>query len=260
MSQVEAIDVPTPPEGWEYPWGNVAEIAEVLPPEHWTLIGGLMVKAHYAIAGLDDPRTTADVDMVVHLETARGRAARVHRELSRLGYALKTSSKRESLSGTDKAHRYVRGEDLVDVMRADHPAPRVIEKLSGHHMVPIDGTTQALRRTFNARFEAGGTGPFLVSVPDPYGALILKSAAYIADNRDRGRHLRDAVGLLACVDPFAAFEHHAPSQSDNKRLIRLQRALRDDAQVWTLVSASDADTARANLGILLDEIPRARAR
>ena len=36
-----------------------------------------------------------------------------------------------------------------------------------------------------------------------FAALVLKAAVHQVDSRDRGRHLQDAVALLACVeDPF----------------------------------------------------------
>lgn len=72
---------------------------------------------------------------------------------------------------------------------ADHPAPRVIEKLRGHEMIRIEGGTQALRRTVNARLEILPDTVTMISVPRPFGALILEAAAYTTDSRDRERHL-----------------------------------------------------------------------
>lgn len=58
-----------------------------------------------------------------------------------------------------------------------------------------------------------------LSIPDAFGALILKAAAHKADARDRGRHLTDAAVLLACVDPF---EERTSSGSDRSRLLHLR--------------------------------------
>jgi hypothetical protein len=56
-----------------------------------------------------------------------------------------------------------------------------------------------------------------ISVPRPFGALILKAAAYATDSRDRDRHLFDAAALLACVeDPFAERDDFAGS--DRRRV------------------------------------------
>ena len=99
------------------------------------------------------------------------------------------------------AHRFGRNRDSVDVVVADHAAPRVRESMAGNEMVSIEGGTQALRRTGNARLQISGDRITTAGVPDPYGALILKSAAH---SRDPERHLLDAAALLACIgDPYA---------------------------------------------------------
>jgi hypothetical protein len=55
---------------WEEPrWPSSFELARLLPRSSWTLVGGLMVKLHAAVAGLPAPRTTVDVDSALHLET-----------------------------------------------------------------------------------------------------------------------------------------------------------------------------------------------
>ncbi len=40
MSDRPVLDVRAAVGGWPYPWGNVAELAAVLPGDQWTLIGG----------------------------------------------------------------------------------------------------------------------------------------------------------------------------------------------------------------------------
>jgi len=252
------VEIPAPEGGWDPPWGSVAEIADVLPAEDWTLVGGLMVKAHAAMAGLPTTRVTTDVDMVVHLETARGRATRVHRSLTGLGYVLTAPGKLGTLSGDDVAHRYRRGvtgsEDIVDVMRADHVAPAVVERLAGHDMMAAEGTTQALRRTVDASLHLRGAGaPTILSIPDTYGALILKAAAHMVDKRNPGRHLRDAVILLACLeDPFSVEERPA-FQSDARRIWHLEKVLADDDNAaWLAVESQARADSRAALAILCE--------
>ena len=238
------VDILTPEGGWDPLWASVAEIADVLPAEDWTLVGGLMVKAHAALAGLPTTRVTTDVDMVVHLETARGRAARVHRSLTGLGYVLAAPGKLGTLSGDDVAHRYRRcvpgSEDIVDVMRADHVAPAVVE--------------QALRRTIDASLQLrGASAPTILSIPDAYGALILKAAAHMVDKRNPGRHLRDAVILLACMeDPFSVEERPA-FQSDARRVRHLEKVLADDDHAaWLAVDGQARADSRAALAILCE--------
>ena len=108
---------------------------------------------------------------------------------------------------------------------------------SGYDMVRVAGGTQALRRTIRADLTISGPATTTISVPDSFGALILKSAAHKADTRDRDRHLTDAAVLLACVDPF---EQRTPSGSDRSRLLHLRRYLGDPTAPAWLVLPEDA--------------------
>lgn len=206
------IDVSSAPGGWPTPWPGVAELADALPSGSWTLVGGLMTQLHTIHHGIGIVRPTNDVDIVLHIETQRGIPGKVAGALDRLGYVFQPSIDPRNTT----AHRFIRGtsnvdvlttagaEEQVDVMIADHPAPRVVEKLRGHSLVRIEGGTQALRRTLNAQLEIVPGHFTTISVPRPFGAFILKAAAYTADSRDRERHLFDAAALLACIDdPFA---------------------------------------------------------
>lgn len=83
--------------------------------------------------------------------------------------------------------------DIVDVLVADHAALSVEEMLRGKAMVKVEGATQALRRTVNVVLEITPGVPTTISVPGPFGALILKAAAYQTDSRDRERHPYDAA-------------------------------------------------------------------
>ena len=134
---------------------------------------------------------------MLHVETTRGVASEAVRALESIGYEFSPSiDERNNI-----AHRFTRAEsrvdlvtsatDVVDVLVADHAAPRVILKLHGRDLMAIEGGTQALRRTINARMEITPGRTTTVSVPSPFGALILKAAAYQTDSRDEERHLQD---------------------------------------------------------------------
>lgn len=255
MADRLTIDVPTPPGGWGAPWPNVAEIEAVLPHETWTLVGGLMAQLHGIHRGIDTLRPTNDVDIVLHVETTRGVAADTAQALESIGYELAPSVDARN----NTAHRFKRGEstidlvtsgpDVVDVLVADHAAPRVVEKLRGRTMVAIEGGTQALRRTINARLEIIPGRTTTVSVPSPFGAVILKTAAYQTDSRDRERHLQDAALLLAVIkDPYAEREQF--TGSDRSRLQALARALPDSARDWRSLPADWRANGQAGLRIL----------
>jgi len=247
----EVLRPPTPAGGWARPWPDVAELAAAIPTEAWTLIGGLMVQLHGVAAGLPIVRPTNDVDVLLHVEGGRGRAGRVASALEQLGYALRPSI--DPRTGT--AHRFVRDgavvdlvTSVVDVVAADHAPPRTLERLHGYDLVRVEGGTQALRRTVSAELEIVGSGMTTISVPDAFGALILKAAAHRADARDRDRHLIDAAVLLACVDPF---EDRAPSGSDRSRLLHLREHLTDHtAPAWLLLPEDARRNGQAALDLL----------
>lgn len=252
----ETIDVPTPAGGWRAPWPNVAEIEAVLPHTKWTLVGGLMTQLHGVNRGIDALRPTNDIDMVLHVETTRGVAAEVTYALESLGYRL--APPLDDRRGA--AHRFERGgavvdlvarvSDVVDVLVADHAAPTVLESLRGTRMVAVEGGTQALRRTVNARLEIERGQVTTISVPSALDALILKEAAYQSDSRDRNRHLQDAAVLLSVIDdPRAARQQFAGS--DRSRLLFLARALPDDARAWRSLAEPWRTDGQTALRILL---------
>ena len=270
--------------GWPHPWPNVAEIAEVLPSDQWTLVGGLMTQLHTVHAGLGVVRPTNDVDIVLHIETSRGVPAKAATALETLGYRLQ-----ERIDARDNtAHRWVRDgqvvdvggsqegdadndqhqdddqqheqqdeqrqrrqqeEHHVDVLAADHPAPVVVERMRGRDLVPIEGGTQALRRTVNAVLDIRPHASTTISVPGPFAAVILKAAACLVDSRDRDRHLFDAAALLACIeDPFAETEHLAGS--DRRRIRTLVDRLPDEHPGWVPLDRVARSNAQAALRIL----------
>lgn len=256
MPERRLIDIAAPPGGWGAPWPNVAEIADVVPQSRWTLVGGLMTQLHGIHHGVDTLRPTSDVDMVLHIETTRGVAAETAAALESIGYSLTPSLD----DRRNVAHRFIRQRnglervhpaavDVVDVLVADHSAPRVSQRLRGRRMVAIEGGTQALRRTMNARLAITPDTATVISVPDPFAAAILKAAAYRTDSRDPERHLQDAALLLATIeDPYA--ERPRFAGSDKARLQTLVRALPDDAQPWRLLTAEWRGRGQASLRIL----------
>lgn len=139
--------------------------------------------------------------------------------------------------------------DVIDVVVADHAAPRVEERMRRMNMVKAPGGTQALRRTVNYRLKIENGEVTTISVPRPLGALILKIAAYVSDSRDPQRHLYDAAVLLVCIDhPIAERESFAGS--DRSRLLLLQRELAEGHHAWLRMPAGDARRGQAVLRVL----------
>lgn len=262
MPDRPTLDIPSPPGGWGPPWPNVAELADVLPSDRWTLVGGLMAQLYGMRRGTGVVRPTNDVDIVVHVETTRGVVAEAAHALESIGYGLTVSIDERN----NTAHRFTRGastvdvvtpaDDIVDLLIADHAPPRVVETLRGRTMVAIEGGTQALRRTVNARLTIVDDVATTISVPSAFGAAVLKAAAYRTDSRDKGRHLQDAALLLACIDdPYA--ERARFTGSDRSRMQTLVRALPDNAREWRSLPAPMRSDGQAALRILAAEEPPA---
>ena len=116
-------------------------------------------------------------------------------------------------------------------------------------MVPIEGGTQALKRTVNAILDIRPGGPTTISVPRPFAAVILKAAAFITDPRDRDRHLFDAAALLACIeDPFV--EAGLLAGSDRRRIRTLVEQLPEDHPAWLTMDPGLRTEAQSALRIL----------
>jgi len=241
----ETWDVPVPPGGWGTPWPQCVELARALPSTQWTLVGGLMVQLHAAAAGLAVSRPTADVDIVLHIETGAATTSTVTGVLTRLGYTLE-----KSIAHDAPAHRFVRGKQQIDVMIADHLAPAKVPTIGGRKPFQVAGGTQALQRTVNCRMTADNDGPVLISIPNALGALVLKGAAYREDSRDKNRHLDDAVVLCATIkSPLATAAQM--KGSDKSRILTLHNELADPGhRSWQLLEPADRTPAMDALRIL----------
>lgn len=245
MTERESWTIQAPPGGWASPWPQCIELAAAIPREQWTLVGGLMVQLHAAAAGLPLTRPTSDVDIVLHIETGATTARKMEHALGELGYEVEPSLTRNAV-----AHRFLRGEQQLDVMIADHPAPSIVTKIAGRMPFKIPGGAQALKRTVNVTIETDTGEATLLSLPNLHGALVLKGAAYLEDSRDRERHLEDAAMLCACLpDPYAIVGELRGS--DLKRLGALYGALKDPShQAWLELDETYRQPAHDALRIL----------
>lgn len=239
-----AVRVTAPPGGWAPPWPVVIEIASVLPPRSWVLVGGLMVQLHARAAGVEEVRPTHDVDALVDVMAAGVSVAGIATALTARGFAVVEPGWPDS-----PVHRLRRGDDVVDVLVADHLPKHARPRLNRHPVMAVDGGAQALARTQQVAIEHdGGVTEFLV--PDLLGALVLKAAAHTADRRDRDRHLRDAA-LLASLITDHRRELGRLQGSDRKRLRHLNDALSDPLDdAWLLLPYDARRAGQDTLRIL----------
>jgi hypothetical protein len=204
-----------------------------------------MVQLHSARARVRIARPTSDVDIVLHVETGATTLTAVQRVLEELGYNLSLS-----IDAGAPAHRFVRGREQVDVMIADHVAPRIQPKLGGRRPFRMAGGTQALRRTVDCEVATLPGESVLISVPNQLGALVLKGAAYLEDSRDRERHLEDAAVLSICsTDPLAMAKEMRGS--DRSRIGSLYKQLGNAAHpAWAIIDQDRRQYGRDVLRIL----------
>lgn len=238
------IHVGTPPGGWAPPWPLVVEVATALPIGSWVLVGGLMVQLHARVAGVEDVRPTHDADALVDVMATDVSVASIAGHLADRGFTVVEPGWSDS-----PVHRLRRGEDVVDVLVADHLPKHVRPRLNRRPVMPVDGGAQALARTQRVTVEHGD-GAVELMVPDLLGALVLKGAAYMADRRDRDRHLRDAALLASLVTDHRG-EVNRLRGSDRKRLRHLRDALDDPLDdAWLLLSEDARQRGQDTLRIL----------
>lgn len=229
-------------------WQSVHDLARTAVSHKLTLVGGLMVDIHARRAGVFMPRTTADVDVLVDYQAARSELNSVAGALTSLGFTLGDQGQ------FGFRFRHLDGRK-IDVMVADHLPSRMEPRLGRRPAFPVPGGAQAIRRRDNylLSFATGDTAE--VGVPDSVGALVVKSAAFLADNRDRDRHLDDAAVLLASAGDVSQIHYTKLSATDRKRLTVLTQQLSDSShRSWTGLDRPDRQVGLTNLLLIAQRL------
>lgn len=116
-------------------------------------------------------------------------------------------------------------------------------------MMEIAGGAQALERGMDLAL-AHEDGSIRIRTPDLLGALVLKSAAYCADRRDRHRHLDD-IALLASLVTDHKGHIERLHGSDRKRLRAVAEALSDpNANSWMRLNPENRKAGQFTLTVL----------
>lgn len=108
---MDFVTVEAPPGGWGPPWPLVREVAEAVPGQSWVVVGGLMTHVHARLVGVQPPRTTDDVDVLLDVVAGRASATTVAGALRQLGFTLVEPGWQDS-----PVHRFRRGDDIADML------------------------------------------------------------------------------------------------------------------------------------------------
>jgi predicted nucleotidyltransferase len=228
------------------PWTTVFEVARAIDVSDWVLVGGLMVQLHARRASIPPPRATKDVDLIADVQTNRSSFGSIGSALTSIGFEVAVPDAR-----TEPIYRFTRGEEQVDVMVADHLPSGMKPRLRARPAFAVDGGAQALNRR-DTYVISSTSGTITIDVPDVLGALIGKGAAFMVDQRDRGRHVEDAAVLLASIESVGALDLTL-NANDRKRLRILANDLKDQLHpAWLALREDASSRGRRNLALLDD--------
>lgn len=224
-------------------WRELLELAHHRG-DGWTLVGALMVSLHALRAGMLMPRATQDIDAVVEVRGVAHEPRSFAGDLTELGWDIP-----EDRIGSDGiGHRFYKDELRFDLLVPEGLGDKAdLTTIPPLVTVPIDGATQALRRSESVGVRCDDqTGQ--LPCPDVLGAIVLKSCAAIAPEQDPDkrpeRHLDDLAILYAAVsDPRAA--------SQNCRKKDRQRIRRAGEPNWSLLPPNQSADAQAARAIIL---------
>jgi len=227
------------------PWTTIFEVARAIDVADWVLVGGLMVQLHARRASIPPPRATKDVDLIADVQTNRSSFSSIGSALTSIGFEVAVPDAR-----TEPIYRFTRGEEQVDVMVADHLPSGMTPRLRARPAFAVEGGAQALNRR-DTFVVSSTSGTITIGAPDVLGALVGKGAAFMVDQRDRGRHLDDAAVLLASIDSISDLDLSL-NASDRRRLRAVAQHLNDSTHAaWSSLRESDTARAQRNLGLLV---------
>ena len=231
------ISVSTPTveiSGSVHPWSTIYALSKSCDSSLWLLTGGLMVQLHAIMNGIT-ARPTSDADLLIDIISNKDSVRKVYSALNNLGFTLQTG-----LTGYATRLRNCKN-DVVDVLVADHTPKKLFDFLNIFNtpLLSMPGGAQAIERSMLVKLiDKNENNEAMLRIPDLLGALILKSAAYNADNMgDREKHLYDAALIASLIDDpdFEASRLH--SKNDYKRLRFLKSKLTKDSIYWDTLDA-----------------------
>ena len=200
-----------------HPWSTIYTLSKSCDSSLWFLTGGLMVQLHAIMNGIT-ARPTSDADLLIDIISNKDSVRKVYNALKNLGFALQTG-----LTGYATRLRNNKN-DVVDVLIADHTPKNLLGFLNIFNtpLLSMPGGAQAIERSMLVMLiDRHENNEVMLRIPDLLGALILKSAAYKADNMgDREKHLYDAALIASLIDDpdfEACLLYTSPSPRDKRQ-------------------------------------------
>ena len=206
-----------------------------LSPEHWCLIGGLMVEVVLASRGVAMTRPTNDGDVIGDVVGNRYALRSLGRALEELGFHHHPSG----WKGDPTVRFRNPSGAVIDVLRPANTSKQrnVVGIVGRETTLEAPGTDFALTTaTLLNVIYSPSDPPTTMRVPSLLGAMYAKaSAAKTLQPKDRPlKHLHDAAQLLAAARQD---ELEDQSKAVAKRLIWLQQHLADtEASGWDYVA------------------------
>lgn len=176
-------------------WRLAKEVASAFDALPFVLIGGLMVQLLEAERGVVSGFATGDVDVVLDVRALTGATQRAAAALVDAGFEPEQYD-------DDLTYRFVRGDDVVDLLAPDHLGVRTsIVTVPPASTLPALGSRQALNRLRTVRVDTGD-GAFDLPVPSLTGAIVIKARVVesAAGRASLPKHERDLARLLALVE------------------------------------------------------------
>jgi len=195
MREVPLVALSSRSERHVRSWHALMDIAPLLPPGSWTVVGGSMVYLHCAERGAAATRDTHDVDAMLNVRAHPHILMEFTGRLREIGFAAGG----ETFMGHQ--HRWTDGEGSVDVLIPNGVGQRAAKRrgVGGGTTVQSPGGIQALERSEPVDVLVQGREARLWR-PNLLGALVGKAAALsITVDPNPQRHLADFVTLLGLV-------------------------------------------------------------
>lgn len=238
----EPVRLPTLPGHGDALWSTLIELTQVRPGE-WTLVGGQMVFLHAMEFGVEPPRVSTDLDVLVNARVITGGVREFVAAIEAAGFELAGASP----DGT--AHRYGRNGVSVDVLAPEGLGPRTdLTTTPPGKTLQVPGGTQALDRTELVPVTFGDRSGF-VPRPSLLGAIVGKAVAVDVDDVPDAQRLDLALLLGLVEDPVELAEQL--TKKDRQRLRRRSEMADADLQAWASFTDELADRGRAAYRLLV---------